>query len=213
MPSKFKPCIALIGGGVGALDAIDGAALADGDTAIVITDSGVYYYHLNATSSATENSPFRINPDTNAGTKSWHLVGTTAFIGARVSMSSDQSLSAATTTACVWGTEDEDIGGFFDGTTDNTKFVMPIGVDRVIVKLSLDGEDKDAQFVASIRKNTTVISSNESETSGGESIFTGTYPATVISTDYFYATGYSTNARNITANPKTWFSIEAVEFS
>jgi len=74
MTAKFKPCIALIGGGAGALDAIDGVDLAEGDAAIVITSSGAYHYYLNATSAAAENSPNVIAPDVNAGDKRWILV-------------------------------------------------------------------------------------------------------------------------------------------
>jgi len=66
---------ALTGGAVGALDAIDGAKLNDGDSAIVITSGGLFYpYRLNATSGAAESSPNVISPDANAGTKRWILI-------------------------------------------------------------------------------------------------------------------------------------------
>lgn len=72
---------ALTGGTAGALDKIDGntggeggGALLDDDAAVVVLSTGVYHYHLNATSGATENSPYVIAPDTNPGTKRWILV-------------------------------------------------------------------------------------------------------------------------------------------
>ncbi len=71
--SKFWPAILLTGGGSGALDAIDGSLLSDGDGAVVITSSLAYFYYLNATSGASESSPDVISPDANAGDKRWIL--------------------------------------------------------------------------------------------------------------------------------------------
>ena len=73
--SNFYCFTSLIGGGTGALDAIDGADLSDLDGAVVITDGIAYFYHLDATSAAGEDSPLVISPDANAGTKRWILVG------------------------------------------------------------------------------------------------------------------------------------------
>lgn len=83
---------ALTGGGVGALDAVAGTGLADGDIAIVMTGTAIYFYQLDADSGLTESSPTVIAPDIDAGTKRWILqqvpqtntvpVGVvTAFIG------------------------------------------------------------------------------------------------------------------------------------
>lgn len=76
---NFYPAAALTGGGTGALDKIDGAILADGDTALVtLVGDGTYgnsffAYVLDADSSASESVPTVISPDTNAGTKRWVL--------------------------------------------------------------------------------------------------------------------------------------------
>jgi len=59
--------------GSGSLDSIDGQNLVDGDRAIVVTSTSVYHYILDADASGTDTSPGVINPDTNAGTKSWML--------------------------------------------------------------------------------------------------------------------------------------------
>lgn len=72
--SNFRGAKSLVGGGFGALDAIDGADLVDDDGAVVITDILVYYYHLNATSGEEESPPEIIAPDTNPGDKRWILV-------------------------------------------------------------------------------------------------------------------------------------------
>lgn len=71
--SNFYAATSLIGGGAGALDAIDGTALADGDGAVVIQDGSFTMYHLDAIKDEIENSPLIIAPDTNAGTKRWIL--------------------------------------------------------------------------------------------------------------------------------------------
>lgn len=68
--------ILLTGGGTGALDKIDGAALVDKDIAeVTVKGDKTYSYVLNATSGAAESSPDVIIPDTNAGTKRWILTG------------------------------------------------------------------------------------------------------------------------------------------
>lgn len=74
MGNIFRDRTALTGGAAGALDAIDGGVLGDGDKATVMTSTNVYFYHLNATSGATESSPDVISPDSNAGTKRWELL-------------------------------------------------------------------------------------------------------------------------------------------
>lgn len=73
--SNFYGAISLIGGGTGALDAIDGAALADLDGAVVLADGIAYSYRLNASSGIAEASPRIISPDVNAGDKRWVLIG------------------------------------------------------------------------------------------------------------------------------------------
>jgi hypothetical protein len=68
------PATSLTGGGTGALDAIDGQNLQDGDMAKVTNSTGTYDYYLDSTSGLSENSPRVIAPDVNAGTKRWILV-------------------------------------------------------------------------------------------------------------------------------------------
>lgn len=64
----------LIGGGVNAIDGIDGNDLLDEDYCFApIYDHIKYEYSLVADSGATEKVPFVISPDANAGTKRWHL--------------------------------------------------------------------------------------------------------------------------------------------
>jgi hypothetical protein len=72
----------LTGGAQYSLDALDGNdatgsgdPLAEGDVAVVVTSTYVYFYRLDATSGAAESSPDVIAPDTNPGTKRWILKG------------------------------------------------------------------------------------------------------------------------------------------
>lgn len=70
---NFYGSTVLTGGGVGALDKLDGSILNDKDGAIVITESAIYPFHLDVDSGAGENSPLVISPDANAGAKRWLL--------------------------------------------------------------------------------------------------------------------------------------------
>ena len=61
----------LIGGATTDLDYIDGDTLNEGDFALVMSGASFYVYRLDATSGASESSPYIISPDSNAGTKRW----------------------------------------------------------------------------------------------------------------------------------------------
>jgi len=74
--AKVYGATSLIGGGAGALDAIDGAGLADKDIAIVsIALDSTLIYTLDADSAAAESSPAIIAMDANGGNKRWILNG------------------------------------------------------------------------------------------------------------------------------------------
>lgn len=63
----------LTGGTAGALDALDGNALNDGDRAIAIISGQAAFYVLDADNAGAENEPYLISPDTNPGDKRWVL--------------------------------------------------------------------------------------------------------------------------------------------
>jgi hypothetical protein len=67
--------IALTGGADGALDAVDGANLADGDVGIAVDaiNNRGYFYTVNSTKGGSESSPGYIQPDTNAASIMWQL--------------------------------------------------------------------------------------------------------------------------------------------
>ena len=78
MANYIYGAVALIGGGTGSLDSIDGTDLAENDAAIVFTDSATYIYTLDESSGGSESSPDLIEPDANSGNKRWILVSARA---------------------------------------------------------------------------------------------------------------------------------------
>ena len=72
---------ALTGGDATALDYLDGSLLTDGDVVHVFISGVLYVYRLNGSSSASENSPWIITPNTNPGTKRWEWQNSTAVLG------------------------------------------------------------------------------------------------------------------------------------
>ncbi len=99
--SNFYGATSLIGGGTGALDAIDGAALTDLDGAVAVTNDKAYFYWLDDDSAATESPPAIITPDTNGGTKRWLL---TSLISAGLEVIKDAA-NATVTISCYHDTE------------------------------------------------------------------------------------------------------------
>lgn len=71
MANNIHPAISHTGGGAGALDAIDGNDIADGDGALVITETNHDHYVVDGTIGESESYPRIILPDTNPGTKGY----------------------------------------------------------------------------------------------------------------------------------------------
>lgn len=118
MGDNYTALNALTGGLAGALDKIDGAGLSDGDAATVVLSTGVYHYHLNATSGASENSPYVISPDSNPGTKRWILVTPQApFSHVSAKTDAGQLINNNTATTVIFEDEDYDSLGEYDAST------------------------------------------------------------------------------------------------
>jgi hypothetical protein len=119
MGNLYLVTTALTGGTSGALDAIDGDDLSDGDAAKAVLSTGVYHYHLNASSSDSESSPYVIVPDTNPGTKRWELVSTKQdpVSHVRAKSSVTQSIPTSTNTKLIRDTVDYDTLSEYDETT------------------------------------------------------------------------------------------------
>lgn len=125
--SNFYGATSLIGGGSGALDKIDGAALAAGDGAMVITPTGMLAYTLDATSGAAESSPGIITPDTNAGTKRWILVSTAIGEISAVDNAVETAIAVAATDYQVTIFDANGIG--VNTTPDHTQDHITLGHD------------------------------------------------------------------------------------
>jgi len=102
------------------LDSIDGNAegMVDGAAAVVITDSGTYHYHLDASSGAAENSPYVIKPDTNAGDKRWLLIAPVGPMShVKASIETAQSIPNSSWEKVIFSTENHDTLSEYDPTT------------------------------------------------------------------------------------------------
>lgn len=220
--AKIFGATTLIGGGATALDSIDGDDLSDGDAAVVITDSGTYWYHLNATSGATENSPFRVAPDSNAGDKRWHLVGTTKRLGALVKRSTDQSIANNSSTDMTWGAESYDDADFWEGVTNPSRLTIPTGVTSARLSAGVRFASNSSGY------RQTYLTKNGSPSFDGRCMLTfdacGSSQAdlsivspvlSVTGGDYFSCIVHQTSggSLNVTAGDFTYFSIEAVGFA
>jgi hypothetical protein len=75
MANRIFGAIGLIGGSTGSLDSINGSDVNDKDMAVVMDQTNVRFYVLDDDASGAEDAVNYtiINPDTNAGTKSWIL--------------------------------------------------------------------------------------------------------------------------------------------
>jgi len=92
------------------LDYFDGNDLADGDFAFGIVSGKKYNYVLDADSAATENSPYIISPDSNAGDKRWVLVAPAGPMShVNVYRNSVQTLAVNAANTLVFNTEEYDV--------------------------------------------------------------------------------------------------------
>jgi len=108
MANYVYGAVALVGGGTGALDSIDGGDLNQDDAAIVFTSTGAYIYNLDESSGGTESSPALIAPDNNAGNKRWILIS---------SRGADTSLDVSTF-AGILDANDDDVQKALDTIDD-----------------------------------------------------------------------------------------------
>jgi len=141
----WRGATSLTGGGDGAVDAIDGVTLYDGDILIAVTSSGTYFYILDDDSAAVESSPDVISPDTNAGDKRWVLesvyyqtIDVLSFTGTTLSISLESDGEANKTV---------DLAGLQDGVDVPTELsVGTVGVETVAI--TSDGGTDDVTLPA-----------------------------------------------------------------
>lgn len=140
MANNIYGAIALIGGGVGALDAIDGTGLADKDMAYVTVAGVTYNYILNPTLNQVTSSPSIIQPVSNPGTKDWvltNIYGLAITAGKTITVTDNTTL-AGPASATVAGpieiaTNAEALTGSDTAravTPDDLKYVLDIRIQQ-----------------------------------------------------------------------------------
>ena len=117
--NNIYPFSSLVGGiNDSYLDFTNGASLIDGDFAFGVSDGIQYTYRLDAYSGATENSPYVISPDNNAGDKRWILmVPGGAFSHVRANHQVGSIIATSVITSVVFEQEKHDTLGEYDHTT------------------------------------------------------------------------------------------------
>jgi hypothetical protein len=162
MAKNMYVATVLIGGGVGALDAIDGDLLADLDAAFVQTDGIVYFYHLDATSGAAESSPDVIAPDSNAGDKRWikqAVSGGGAADYFRLHDSKAATTDGGTFTSGAWQkrTLTEDINDISGASVASSVITLPAGTYRCFARCPAYRVDMHVGRLRNTSDNTTAI--------------------------------------------------------
>jgi len=115
--SKVYAATSLTGGVTGSLDNINGSALNDKDVAMVTVQGGnMMPFVLDASSGASENSPYVISPDDNAGTKRWVMTGVQGAFS-HVRATSNDGQTRATGTTFIYEDEEYDDLGEYVHTT------------------------------------------------------------------------------------------------
>ena len=110
----------LTGGTASDLDSIDGADLSGGEIAFVFLDGDVYFYELDESSGASENSPDVIAPDANPGNKRWILHG--IILGGEIDFQGNYALQLQN----IPDLASKGAGYRFDGNDDNIIVSNPL---------------------------------------------------------------------------------------
>ena len=122
----------------GSLDNIDGLLLSQGDIALVITNTLVYFYTLIESYPGVENAPLYIKPNTNDGDKRWKLVSlhdiatVRADLLAAIDVAVPIAVDAAVTTA----------------VNDTIQASITDALDLVVAGITSDLQDTISQAVA-----------------------------------------------------------------
>jgi hypothetical protein len=167
MANNFFGAIGLTGGGAGALDAIDGAIIADGDAALVIdsTNDKTYFYTLNSSSGAAESSPTVISPDSNAGTKRWILTSINMVVSGSLNATvdrltaNDMTLSAGAQIIYTSPTSDEtgtgvQIAQTVDANTYGVASLLVLSADGNWDEADADSEDTVGRLALAMQSGT-----------------------------------------------------------
>jgi hypothetical protein len=158
--------------------------------------------------------------DTNtvAGNNTWAMfeMMPSTFSGALITKTVDQSLSAATFTDLVWATEVYDVGGWFAVGTSASELTVPSGPTLVRLQANIFGSSVAGQLVGLMLKNNANfrgMAHVDCDTDGLDSVNLMSAPIAVTAGDDFKAQAFFTNAADVIADDRCWFSIHALPSS
>ena len=138
-----------------------------------------------------------------------------AFVGARWKFTSTQSgITGGVLTN--YTTRDYDTTANNDFTGTNSRFTVPAGVSRVVVKASAETSNVTSQTALKITMNGGDVESTniDIESTGGDYVFASTAVIEVTEDDYFEAYLFSSNSRSVYVDDRfTWFEIRVIEGS
>ena len=140
--------------------------------------------------------------------------GALPFLGAKVTKSANQAITAAGGNEDVsFDQEDYDYGGFHDNVTNNERFTIPAGVSWIQMDTSLEYDGSTASRRANFSKNGVAWTEGSPLTATGpianhlESINLTSPPFEVVEGDYFTVRTNTDTDENITNGVGTYFAI------
>lgn len=133
--------------------------------------------------------------------------------GARVNLTAAESIAAGVDTTLDWDTADREVGTWWSAANPS-RLTVPAGVTRVRVASNLRTTTQTGQFFGEILMNGVVATGlprADTDTDGSDNLNMVSDVIDVVAGDYFEVSSFSNNARDVSADTGTWFSIEAVE--
>lgn len=152
--------------------------------------------------------------DSAAGVSSWFAIEKvdSSLKRALVNRSSNQSISAATTTTINWNAEVYDTDSWHDTGSNTSRLTVPSGVSLVRVGGNLTAANT-GQSALSFFKNgagARGLPTYDCEVNGTERLNAWSAPLEVSAGDYFEMRVFATDAINVGSSNENWFAIEEV---
>lgn len=174
-------------------------------------DTGLYPHDVMMLAAAG-NLYELINPDGSVFPKWVPKVNKAVFTGARLLRTSNMALAAGVNTQIPWQSAALDTAGFWD-IGDPTKLTIPTGVNVVELFAGIDADDTSLTFrtVLIEMSGAGQIARQDGDQTGNFRTTTSTGPIAVAPGISFTARVFSSQARNILATQKTYFSLNVLD--
>ena len=140
------------------------------------------------------------------------ITETTSFKGARVYRTADFTSASGSPAAIAFTSEVYDYGSWHDNTTNNSRFTVPAGVDRVRILAQVD-LTTPASYSLSVRKNgvSSAVATEQVGASGYTYTVAGVDTGVLECVEGDYYEIYLETSTTVTVrNGRSWASIEAV---